>query len=212
MAARMVELKVEPRSVRGKKVRHLRKQGLVPGHVYGHGRQSALVQVDVRVLQQVLAKVGVNSLVSLVTGDKTQTALLRGVARDPVTHVLSHVDLQEVLLDEPVRAHVPLVLTGESPAAKGDVVVLRSVDHLLVEALPTQLPHSLHVDVGKLTELEQAMHVGELELPPGVRVLDDPSTVVAKLTAAVVAEEEVVPAAEEAAAERPPAERGGGEA
>ncbi len=207
MAAQMVELKVEPRTVRGKKVRHLRKRGLIPGHVYGHGRPSDLVQVETRALQQVLARVGVNSLVTLVSSGKTRTALLRGVARDPVTHALSHVDLQEVLLDEPVRAYVPLVLSGESPAAKGDVVVLRPVDHLLVEALPTQLPHTLPVDLSKLTEPGQSIHVGDLELPAGVRVLDEPTTVVATLSTAVAEEEVVAPPAEEGAAERPAAER-----
>lgn len=197
MVRKTVELHAQPRTLQGKKTRHLRREGLVPGHVYGHGKSSLSVQIEARLLKQVLATAGINSLVTLVIDGNARPAVLRGVAREPLTGAYQHVDLQEVSLDEPIKATVPVVLEGESPAAKGGLIVVRSVDHVTVEALPADLPSNIHVDVSGLTSPEQAIHVRDLHLPPGVRALDDPELVVAKLAETRAVVEEVAPAEEE---------------
>ncbi|MHB1414457.1 MAG: 50S ribosomal protein L25 [Chloroflexota bacterium] len=202
-----VELQAEPRSITGKRVKHLRRQGLVPGHIYGKG-QPTLVQVSGKDLNSALSRAGLNTLLSLVVRGGAKSVILRGVERDPLTGAMQHVDIQEVALDEPIRAPVPIVTVGESPAATGPVMVLRVLEHLAVEGLPSRLPHNITVDIGELTAEKGAIHVKDLDLPAGVKVLADPEEVIVKLTEAPEEVVEVPEVPEEVAAAEAEAELG----
>lgn len=198
MTQAQLRLAASPRSLLGKKVRHLRREGLVPGNISGGGGPSTPIQIDARDLEALMSRVGTNALVTLTLDGAERSVLIRGVARDARRGDPIHVDLQEVSLDQPIKAIVPVVLVGEAPAAKGDNILLRLVDHLTVEALPATLPPSIAVDVSVLEDADQTLHVRDLVLPEGVRVLDDPDEPVVKVSVSAAAREEV---AEEAAAE-----------
>lgn len=200
MESKPVELQAEPRTVTGKKVRQLRREGWVPAHVYGRG-QSLNVQIETKALQRLLQHTGRNSLVTLVSGGSTHSVMLRAVEIDHLRGIPRHVDLEEVSLDEPIHAQLPLVLTGEAPATKSGSVVLRLVEHLNVEGLPTKLPHVIHVDVSHLTETGQTIHIRDLALPEGISVLDDPDEPIVKVeeTRAEVEAEAAAAATEEGA-------------
>lgn len=204
----MTELAAEPREVTGKATRHLRRQGLLPANVYGHGKQSLSVQMNAKDFERVLNKVGMNALVSLVVDGGSRPVLVRGVARDRITGVPTHVDLQEVALDEPIKATVPIVLTGESPAAKGGALVIRLLDHVTVEGLPADLPSAIHADVSSLEEVNATLHLSDIGLPEGIILLVAPDEVVAKVAPAVVGVEEEVAEAEEAEEAETPAKEG----
>ena len=211
MEEKRIELRAEPRTLTGKRARYLRRQGLVPGNIYGHGKPSTAVQVEAKALQSVLARAGINSLVTLLIDGATRSAMLREIKRSPRTGLPLHVDLQEVALDEPIRARLPIVLTGESPAVRAGYVLVRPLDHVNVEGLPARLPHALHIDVSGLTNHDAALRVRDLEVPDGVRVLEDPDEMIVTLAVGAVEEVAPTPAEEEAAEERAAATEAPGE-
>jgi large subunit ribosomal protein L25 len=203
MESNRLELQARPRTVTGKRTRHLRRQGLVPGHVFGHGK-SVDVEIDSKALDDVLRHAGLNTLITLRLDDEARSVMLRSVERNGLRRAILNVDLQEVALDELIKVQVPIVLTGESPAAKAGAVLLRLLDHLTLEVLPANVPHSLHVDVTNLEQIDQTIHVKDLALPHGVRVLDDADSAVVKVAearAAVASEAAAGKTAEGAPAE-----------
>jgi large subunit ribosomal protein L25 len=211
-------LQVDPRSSRGKKLKALRREGILPANIYGRGIDSVAVQAPKHAVQQLLRTTGRNVVIDLqVNGEsKPRSVLLRSLARNPVTSEVLHLDFQQVSLTEKMHADVPLVMVGEAPAVSVfGGILLQSLDHLVVQALPADLPSHINVDVSGLTELESSVHVRELSLPPSVEVLSDIDQVVAKVAAPRVAEEkeeEAVEGEEGAAPTEEGAEAPAGEA
>ncbi|MHB1131258.1 MAG: 50S ribosomal protein L25 [Chloroflexota bacterium] len=193
MDNRSIELQAKTRTITGKRARHLRREGQVPGHVYGH-KETLNVQVDARALREVLNKGGDNVLVTLRLDEGSRTVMLRSVTRHNLSKEPLNVDFQEVALDEPIRAQVPLVVTGEPANRSANAMILRLVEHLNVEALPAAVPHSISVDVSHLASDDEQIRVRDLQIPPGVTVLDDPDEPVAKLDIVRVPTEEEAPA------------------
>jgi large subunit ribosomal protein L25 len=214
-----VELKVTPRDVVGKKVSRLRREGVIPANVYGHGLDSVAIQVPKDQLVHVMRTAGRNEIVYLrLDGDEPRPTFLRQVQRNPVTDAILHADFYQISLKEKVRMEVPVSLVGTAPAEQTyGGTLLHSMDRISVEGLPTDIPSVIEVDVSGLEEIDSAIHVGELSVPEGISVLTDPEQVVAKVAPPHVekVEEEIVeevvaeegaPAAEEAA--EAPAEGG----
>ena len=199
------ELIVEPRSIIGKKTRQLRRQQLLPAVVYGHNVEAQAVQVSLREMERVYLRAGSNGLVDLKVGQDTspRKVFIHNIQRDPVTHNLWHVDFLEVNLREEMTATVQLVMIGESPAVeRKEGVLLQALDHVQVRALPADLPPVIEVDISGLAEVDQAIHVSDLNLPPNVAMVTPEEELVAKVTALRAEEvEEVEEAAEDAEAE-----------
>ena len=206
-----IELSVKPRRVLGKKVAALRREGVTPANVYGRNLESRAVQVETAVLIRLMHSAGRNVIIDLHIEDEEspRPVMLRGIQRDPVTSRLLHADFYQVSLTQKMRAEVPLVVVGVAPAV-GELggILLQSVDSIMVEALPGDVPALVEVDVSALERIDAAVHVRELPIDPTkVYVMADSELVVAKVAAprlAAVEEEEEVPeeeAAEEGAAE-----------
>lgn len=194
-----VEVPAQPRAVLGKKTRFLRRAGWVPANVFGHHFESMAVQVNAREIEHVLAHVPRTALLSLAVDGQTETVLIQGVERKPTTGELYHVDFYRVSMTEPIRADVPLAFSGEAPAvAMHNATILHAMDHVTVHSLPQDLPTQIPVDLSRLAELDDAIHVRDLPIPGEVAILTDLDELVAKALAPTVMEEEV--AAEEAAA------------
>lgn len=194
-------LTAERRFVVGKNVRFLRREGLVPANLYGHGKASVALQLPTREVEQVLSRVGGTALVKLeLNGEEPRTVLIKEVQRHPVKDDLLHVDFQQVAMTEMIRVAVPLHFVGEAPAAKvKDGMVLHPISSLEVEALPGDLPSHLEVDVSVLANLHDALHVSDISVPPGVQILHDLESIVASVVPSAAAAEEAHAAAEEAA-------------
>jgi large subunit ribosomal protein L25 len=210
-----VELKVSPREVLGKKVKRLRREGVIPANVYGHGLESVAIQVPKDDLAHLLHSAGRNEIVYLrLDGEEPRPVFLRQIQRNPVTDAILHVDFYQISLKEKVRMEVPLALVGTSPAEQTHGgTLLHSLDRITVEGLPTEIPSAIEVDVSGLEEIDATIYVRELSVPSEVTVLTDPEQVVAKIAPPQVekeVEEEVegeeVPEGEEAAAEGEEAE------
>jgi large subunit ribosomal protein L25 len=185
----------ELRTVLGKQVKRLRREGWVPGVVYGHGFDPLSLKFEERSLSKVLANVGGSQLVQVVIKDREQaeTVLVREVQRDVITRHLVHVDLYRVMMTERLRAAVPLFLVGESPViASGEGILLQGISSVEVECLPGELVDSIEVDLAAIERLDQALHVGDLPVPPGIDILTDPDEMVVRAVPLAAEEEEIV--------------------
>lgn len=198
-----VELRAETRNVVGKNVRFLRRQGIIPANVFGHGIDSCAVQVDSGLLQQILSRVGRARIISLkVDGaESPRMVLVREVQKNPVSGKLLHVDFYQVKMTEKITAQIPLRLKGESPAEKlHKGTLLQELSLVEVECLPADLPSHLEADVSTLVEIDQAIYARDIPLPAGVVLVTDPERMVARIEP--IKAEEVKPAAEAAPAEK----------
>lgn len=208
-----VKFAAQKRDVMGKAVKRLRRQGIIPGNIYGLGGASVPIQFSGHDFEQFLRKNSATTLLrlSLDGGGAPETALVRHVQHEPRTGAIQHVDFLHVKLSDPIKVRVPLRIEGESPVVRNrDGLLLHLLDTIEVEALPTDLPQALTLDVSGLTEVNAALHVRDIALPKGVKLLADPDEPVVKVEPARVIAEEA-PAAEaaaptEAAEEAPAAE------
>lgn len=198
------ELKVEKRTIVGKKVKKLRKEGLLPASIYGKDIKSFSVQANLKEVVSLLGKVGETGLVDLAVAgeEKSRVALLKNPQYDPVSDQLVHLDLHEVKLTEKVTVVVPVELTGEAPAVeRGEGILIHVLNEIEIETLPTELPEKFIADVGRLEKVGDAVMVKELGIDRTkitTEVTDE--TVIAKVEP--LAKEEVV----EKPAEAVPAE------
>ena len=210
-----LELELTKRDILGKRVRFLRRQGITPAHLFGHGIESMALQGDTAKLEKLLAQAGKARLIKLKL-DKQKTprlVLLREFQRDPTKGELLHVDFYQVKMTEEIRLEVPVVLVGEAPALKSkDNMLEHELDTLTIECFPANIPAGVEVDISSLTEPEQAIRVKDIDLDEDITVLNDPELVVVKIGWRRVekVEEELVEGAEgavEAPEEAAPGEK-----
>jgi large subunit ribosomal protein L25 len=184
-------------------VRRLRREGKVPGVIYGHGTDPLPVAVVARDLRVALTgEAGLNQLLSLNTGAATYLTLAREMQRHPVAQTVTHVDFVIVRRDEVISADVPIVLVGEAiEVHHGDGLVEQQMFALPINAVPAAIPSSLEADVSELT-IGGQIRVSDLTLPSGVTTdLDPDTTVVVGQPPRVVVEEPSEEAEEGAEAE-----------
>jgi large subunit ribosomal protein L25 len=184
------DVKVETREAVGKGVaRTLRRRGKIPGILYGQGECVALT-VDPAEIRKVLhSDSGSNSLLNLsIAGEGKEmkrTAMLKDYQLDPLTGALLHADLFEVAMDKPVRVRVPVAVTGGTPVGVAEGGLLQhNTRELHIECLPGQIPAHITVDPSNL-KVNQGIHVKEVPLPPGIRIMDDPNMMVVSIAAPI---------------------------
>ena len=149
-------LKAQKREMLGRKVKKLRQQGQLPATVYGKKLESENLLVSSMDFAKVFAETGLTGLIELVLDGSTKPVLVHHVQRHPVKDSILHVEFHQVDLKEKVHANVPLVFVGESPVVvQKQGVLLSLVSEIEVEALPTDLPEKIEVDVSVLAEVDQ---------------------------------------------------------
>jgi large subunit ribosomal protein L25 len=205
MAGERVKLEVQERLSRGsRESRRLRRDGLIPGVLYGRGAVHP-ISVPARDLRRALSgSGGLHTILDVVVeGDGgTHPAVLKEFQRHPVRGTIVHIDLHEVRLDQPIHASVSVTLVGESVGAKEGGVLQQVTRELNVEALPMEIPEHVELDVSALA-IGESLRVADLTPIEGVTFLDDPDeTVLATVSAPTVIEEpeEVLEEGEEAEA------------
>ncbi|MDQ3809916.1 MAG: 50S ribosomal protein L25 [Chloroflexota bacterium] len=195
-----LELRAEPRTLLGKRVRRLRRAGLVPANIYGHGPSRA-IQAPLRVLEHVLAQGGRTGIIAIALDGGSQTALLKEIQRDPRSGAILHVEFRAVSLEESVSSLVPLRFAGEAPAVtKLGGVMTHPRSEVHVTARAADLPDVIEVDVSGLDELHAAIHVGDLAASATYTITDPAEEVVALVLPPKVEAEEAAEAAEAATA------------
>jgi len=216
MAGERTKLIVTQRERTGsRETRRLRKEGIVPGVLYGTGEPVAIAVAERELRRALTGSGGLHSIldVEIDGAAKTHPSILKDYQVDNVRGGVTHVDLQEVRLDRAITASVTVTLVGgeNAPGVREGGVLQQPMRELSIEALPLEIPEHLDLDVSGLA-IGDALRVADVTVPEGVKVLDDPETTVASVTAPTrVVEEvpEVEEGAEEAEGEAP---EGGAEA
>jgi large subunit ribosomal protein L25 len=212
-----MDLKAKTREIKGKKVRFLRREGITPVHVYGHGIEPVALQCDTVELKKVLSQAGKTGIVGLKLDKarKARNVMVREVQKEPRTGQLLHVDFYQIRMEEKLKVDVPIVLVGEAPALKlKENFLAHELDTLSIECLPDAIPSHIEVDISGLEEAEQAIHVQDIVLGNEITVLTHPEQLVAKISVRFIEKEieaEAVAAGEaevEGEAEAPAAEAG----
>lgn len=185
-------LKAEKRLLLGSKVKKLRRQGLIPANVFGHGVESQAIQVSAVEFARVYKDAGETSLIWLnVEGEaKERPTLIKALTNNPITGQKLHVDFHQVNLKEKVTANVPVEVIGESQLVKDGLAVLdTNVQEIEVEALPTDIPESIVFDISALKEIGDHLKVSDVKVSANVTVLTDPEKIVVALGAPMKEEE-----------------------
>jgi large subunit ribosomal protein L25 len=193
-----LKIDVAPRAETGKRTKHLRAAGIVPGVVFGKKAGSVPVQLDAKAFEALYREAGRTSIVSVsVDGGRPTSVVIKSVQRHPLTGRALHVDFFAPDLTQEMQADIPLAFTGEAPGVElTGGFLLNSLDHLKVRALPADLPHEIQVDLSPLIDLDAAIHVSDLPVSEKVTVLNDPDEMVARVMPPRVEEEPVVVEAE----------------
>jgi len=183
-----VTLEVTRRESSGKGVaRKLRQQGRIPAVVYGGHRESVAIDVDRKAVSELIQKSqhGVRSifLLKMAGTDQQRHAMIKDIQMDPISRKMTHIDFVRVVMDELIKVTIPIHVTGTAIGVKQGGLLDFQVRELHVECLPTAIPDAIDVDISAL-DVHDYVRIGDIKLPEGVKVLDDPDRVVVGVTLA----------------------------
>jgi large subunit ribosomal protein L25 len=203
VAGERVKLEVKPRELRGSAAsRRLRREGLIPGVLYGRGNNPHPFCVAERDLRKALTgPAGLHAILDVaLDGQKTTHAsILKDYQQDVISGRVTHIDLQEVRLDQPIHAQVVIELVGESEGAKEGGVLSQVSREINVEALPLEVPERIEVDISAM-QMGDTLRLADVPAPEGVTFLDDPEETVLATVTVPTKEVEPEPTEEELAA------------
>lgn len=184
-------LKVEKRTVLGKKLKKLRREGILPANIYGKGIKSLAVQVPLKEFTAVYKEAGETGLVELSLGSEKRPALIHNLQLEFITKIPLHADFYQVNLKEKVRTMVPVVALGEAKAISEKIgLLLQPLSEIEIEALPTDLPERIEISVEPLAKVDDQITVADIKIAKGVTVLTEPVQVLFKITQLVSKEAE----------------------
>jgi large subunit ribosomal protein L25 len=217
VAGERIRLEVRERTRLGSaEARRLRRDGIIPGVLYGRGQDPHAIAVPERELRRALSGPGgLRAILDVVVGGEGEAhpSILKEYQRDPVRGTVSHVDFHQVRLDQPIQAQVSVTLVGDPVGVKEGGVLTQVTREVTVEALPLELPEHVDLDVGALG-IGESLRIADLTAIEGVTFLGDPDEVLASvaLPTRVVEPEEELEEGEEAAEGEAPEAAGEAEA
>lgn len=175
------QIKAEIRTVLGRKVKKLRKDGFLPATIYGHKFESMSIQFKTIELEKLYNEVGESGLVELMVGEEKLPILFRNPQYSPVEGDIVHIDCYKVNLKEKITATVPLELVGESQAVKDGNVLVEVTNEVEVEALPADLPESIEIDISGLNAVDDMITVADIKLEGKVEMVTNLEQVIVKI-------------------------------
>ncbi|MBU2213071.1 50S ribosomal protein L25 [Patescibacteria group bacterium] len=190
--------------------KHLRKTGQVPCVLYGNDIENTSLQCTHKEILKAYSEAGKSTLVELDTGSKKVPVLFHEIEFHPVSDKIIHVDFYAVDMKKEIEAQVPIKHEGEAPAVKelGGILITPR-DHVTVKCLPSVLPHEILVNIEQLAEFGSTLTIADLQIPDGVKVAEDPGTVIA--TVQEPRKEEVIEAPVESTEGEAGSEEGSGD-
>jgi large subunit ribosomal protein L25 len=191
-------LEVQPRTIIGKQVKALRRQDLIPGVIYGAGKDPVHISCPRRPLEIVLQKAGGTHVIAVDVGGMTHNAIVREVQRDKIKRTVLHIDFLRVDLTKKLKTEVPLVFVG-APKLSAEMMIDHLVQMVEVECLPTDIPDHIEVNVVGLVKVGDQITIGDLPPINGVQILTDAHDVVVRIelqSTAPIEEEAAAGAAE----------------
>lgn len=175
MSTDKIQLVLDTRDTVRKGLKTLRDGGKVPIVVHNHGKPSLHAEGAYVPVEKVVVKAGGHHPVELTIGSEKHLGLIRDIDRDPRTYKIRHVVFQAIRRDEKAQAEIPIEFVGDIPAERASLMVVRQLDSVEVEALPSDLPNVIEVDPAGLVDVGDTMIVGDLKSPTGVTILTDPT-------------------------------------
>lgn len=204
------KLKAEKRKIQGRKVKVLRREGILPANIYGKHVKSEAVSVSLKEFEKVFSEAGETGLVDLQVNGDTRAVLVHNIQKDSVSDFPIHVDFLQVNLKEKVTATVRIEFTGESGLSKtGEGVIIEQMNEVEVEALPADLPEKIVVDISGLEKVDDSIKVSDLKVDKDKIELKIDGAGIVVIVAAPAKEEEVAAPAVEVPVEEAPAGEGG---
>lgn len=170
-----ITLELQPRETAGKHNAALRRRGVTPAHIFGHGVDSKSLEGQTTEIEQVLSRAGMSHLVDVkIKGEKRpRSVLVREIQRKPGTGLLLHVDLYQVKSTEKMTVEVPVHIVGVSPAVQARLGTLAvELPVLTIDCLPADLPERVDVDVSRLKTASDVLRVSDVRAPEGVTILN----------------------------------------
>ncbi|OGY79022.1 MAG: hypothetical protein A3B74_04015 [Candidatus Kerfeldbacteria bacterium RIFCSPHIGHO2_02_FULL_42_14] len=205
---KILHIQAQERIEFGKKTIKLRKNGLIPAILYGHGIKNRSMSIPAIHFKKIYEKAGENTLIDLmIEKEPPQKVIIHDVQSDPLTGQWLHVDFYQVRMDEKITTEIPLKFIGESPIVKEQNAILIKVkDALHIECLPNDLIAEINVDLSQLKALEDHVRIKDVTVPKTIRILDDPEESIVLTTAQKVEEAQPTPTAQEIAPTQTPEE------
>jgi large subunit ribosomal protein L25 len=190
-----VVINASPRTVIGKKVGVLRREGKLPGVLYGHNFTATPIIMDLRQASKVLHSVTGSSIVTIDLDGKEHAVIVREKQRNFIRGTFLHIDFQVISLTEKIRTNVSIELVGLSPAVKDfNGLIVTGIDELDVECLPQYLPEKITVDISSLLKIGDGIFVRDLQLDSNITIFNHEGEQLVHITAQKTEEEEVVEA------------------
>ena len=189
-----LKLQATPRTVIGKQVKQLRREGLLPGIIYGRSIEPLAVQFDAHEARSIANQAGSSSLINVyVAGTPTPySVIIRDVQWDYLKRVLIHLDLQALSMTEKVRVQISINLVGAAAAVEElGGVLLHLVNEVDAECLPSALVPAIDVDISELTQIGDSISVKDVVVPEGIEILTDAEETVVQISAVIEEVEEV---------------------
>ncbi len=140
----------------------VRREGLIPGEVYGHGFANIHIAVPAKEFAKALKEAGETTVINLQLGDEAIPTLIYEVTHDPFLNRIRHVDFYRVRMDEKISAKVPIEYIGQSPAVKAGGVLVKAVHDIEVEALPQDIPRHFEADLARIVEIGGSLYVKDI--------------------------------------------------
>ena len=204
MSGTDISLKVEERTVVGKGVRQLRRDGMTPAVIHDHGKESHHIMAPSTAIDKVYQSAGKHHPVNLTLGTKKFMALIKDVAFEPRKHTITHIVFNAISAKEKQQTEVPVHLSEDIPAEKAGYLVIRQLDAVEIEALPKDLIDEIVLDASSLAEIGDKLTVADISVPTGVTIItaaDHPIAVVEETKAQMSEEETTEETAEESSEE-----------
>lgn len=173
MSDQEITLKLEKRTIEGKAVRGLRRDGIVPAVIHDHGKDSIIVMGPFVTITKAFQSAGKRHPLTVDVDGKKYITLIKDVDFEPRKHIIRHVVFNAIKADEKQQTEVPVHLTGDAPAEKTGLLVIRNLDSVEIEALPKDLIDELTVDISQLIEIGDKVTVADLKAPSGVEILTE---------------------------------------
>jgi large subunit ribosomal protein L25 len=190
-----IVLEAQKRTIKGKQVGALRRQGILPGIIYGRiGKEQIepiAIQLDLHETSKIINSLTGSSLIRVKVEGESYPVVLRELQKDIIYGTLRHVDFMAVSLTEKLETAVPIELIGQAPAEINlAAVVVTGISELEIECLPQDMPERIEVDATVLVDMDSVIYVRDLVLPDNIEVLSDPDELIAGVTYVTIEEEE----------------------
>ncbi len=206
MSSQALTLAAEERTVSGKKVKALRRTGMVPAVVYERGEPSDNIMLEYMPLSKVWHTAGKHHVIQLSYGKKQRPTLIQHMTLDPVKGTIAHVAFHAIKMNEKVETEIPVHLVGNSPAAQMGLIIHQNNESVMVKGLPGNMPDAFEVDISSLVDADSILKADALVVPKDIELITEPTMILVSVIIPRAEVEAVVE--EEVAADEVPSDNG----